>query len=80
MMFGLLQLEDWLKQQGCVDHVSFPLVGDTEAKAAEILTSFPGQVPITIWFNSKNGGYKEFHLSVFVKAVSLELASFKEQP
>ena len=55
-------------------------VGDTEAKAAEILTSFPGQVPITIWFNSKNGGYKEFHLSVFVKAVSLELASFKEQP
>jgi hypothetical protein len=68
---GILVFKDWLMKQGCVNEVSVSYVEDSGEYSESIFISYPGQVPINIFFNTEAEKTEEYRLLAFVSTTDV---------
>ena len=76
---GVLIFQDWLKQQECINDVTIPFVEPSGEYSGIIFSSYPGEVPINIFFNSGTEQTVQYRLLVYVGNPDIiKFASFIE--
>jgi hypothetical protein len=79
MISGVIILKNWLIQQKCIKEISIPLVADSGDYSSIIFNSFPGEVPISIIFDTKTEKAIKYRLLVYVSTKDIiQFASFVE--
>ena len=68
---GILIFQDWLKEQGCVDEVSIPYVQPSGEYLSVVFKSYPGEVPINIFFNTGTEQTEQYRLLVYVSPTDI---------
>jgi len=67
MVSGVETLKKWLTGQGCVKEVTMPYLEGRDNYSNTIFGSYPGEVPINIFFNAPGKGEAtQYRLLVFV--------------
>lgn len=73
---GLLSLEKWLRQQGCVHYLNSALRGSSGKYAvARLFISHPAKISIGINFQIKDKGIQRYNLVLLDKSSSIHFAS-----
>lgn len=75
---GLFCFRDWLNRQKCVYQTSFPLIETSGRYAAKILTSCPGQVPLSVSLDIKDQKPEKYDLVLLTGPVSLRFLHLTE--
>ncbi len=79
LVVGILALENWLQEQGSINHIESSLVRSSDQYIVKSLTSFPAKISIGINFQTKEKGIQPYYLTFQDETTNLQFVSLADK-